>query len=235
MSEHTEALVRVVLVDDQQIVRAGVGRILGHQDGFEVVAECADGQEAVAVVERVRPDVVLMDIRMPVMDGVEATRAIAAGIDPPPVLILTTFDEDDVLWGAIEAGASGFLLKDASADDLIAATGAVATGGAWFDPAVAPRVLSAYRGHVAPANRERRRLEQLTERENAVLALMARGAANQEIGAALHVSEATVKSHVGSIFAKLGVRDRSAAIVYAFDHGVVAIGQKPPTQGGVEL
>ncbi|WP_256837666.1 response regulator transcription factor [Ornithinimicrobium faecis] len=220
-------MIRVVLVDDQPIVRAGVGRILGHEDGFEIVAECGDGREALTAVSEHRPDVVLMDIRMPVMDGVEATREISRLADPPPVLVLTTFDEDDVLWGAIEAGVSGFLLKDASADDLIAATSAVAAGGAWFDRSVAPRVLEAYRGRVAPANRERQRLEQLTERENAVLRLMARGAANQEISQALHVSEATVKSHIGAIFAKLGVRDRAAAIVFAFDHGVVAIGEDP--------
>lgn len=224
-------LIRVVLVDDQPIVRAGVGRILGHGDGFDVVAECGDGREALAAVTEHSPDVVLMDVRMPVMDGVEATRLIGGLDDPPPVLVLTTFDEDDVLWGAIEAGASGFLLKDASAEDLIAATRSVAAGGAWFDRSVAPRVLQAYRGRVAPAQRERRRLELLTERENAVLALMARGAANQEIGAALFVSEATVKSHIGSIFAKLGVRDRAAAIVYAFDYGVVGIGDPGDTAG----
>lgn len=217
-------MIRVVLVDDQPIVRAGVGRILGHQDGFDVVAECGDGREALAAVGDQRPDLVLMDIRMAVMDGVEATTAIRRMPDPPPVLVLTTFDEDEVLWGAIEAGASGFLLKDASAEDLIAAARAVAGGGAWFDRSVAPRVLEAYRGAVAPAARERQLLEQLTERENAVLALMARGATNREIGETLFVSEATVKSHIGSVFAKLGVRDRAAAIVYAFDHGVVGVG-----------
>jgi len=219
-------VIRVVLVDDQEIVRAGIGRILGPPDGFEVVAECGDGQEAVAAVAATAPDVVLMDIRMPRVDGLEATALIRQVDDPPPVLVLTTFDEDRVLWGAIEAGVSGFLLKDASAEDLIAATRAVAAGGAWFDPSVAPRVLEAYRDRVAPANRERQRLDQLTERENAVLRLMARGAANQEIGETLFVSEATVKSHVGSIFAKLGVRDRAAAIVFAFDHGIVRAGDR---------
>lgn len=226
--------IRVVLVDDQPIVRAGVGRILGPEDGFEVVAECGDGQEAVAAVAATAPDVVLMDIRMPRMDGLQATALIRGMADPPPVLVLTTFDEDEVLWGAIEAGVSGFLLKDASADDLIAATRAVADGGAWFDRSVAPRVLDAYRARVAPANRERQRLEQLTGRENSVLRLMARGATNHEVAAALFVSEATVKSHVGSIFAKLGVRDRAAAIIFAFDHGVVRIGDDgDPAAGGV--
>jgi len=141
------------------------------------------------------------------------------------VLVLTTFGEDEVLWGALEAGAAGFVLKDASAEDLIAAVRAVAGGAAWFDPAVAPRVLEDYRRRVAPIGRERARLELLTDRERDVLRLMARGATNQEIAATLYVAEATVKTHVGSIFGKLGVRDRPAAIVFAYDHGVVAPGQ----------
>jgi DNA-binding NarL/FixJ family response regulator len=140
-------------------------------------------------------------------------------------MILTTFDEDELLWGAIEVGASGFVLKDATADQLIAGVNALAAGGAWFDPAVAPRVLSAYRAVVAPGRREARRLEALTEREHDVLRLLARGATNAEIAGQLHVGEATVKTHVGSIFTKLGVRDRAAAIVFAFDHGVVPPGR----------
>lgn len=217
-------MIRVVLVDDQAIVRAGVARILALEDGFEVVAECADGDETVAAVTETSPDVVLMDVRMPRVNGLEAIRLLGGLTEPPPVLVLTTFDEDEVLWGAIEAGAGGFILKDARAGDLIAAARAVAGGGAWFDPAVTPRVLSAYRRSVAPGQRERERLEQVTEREYAVLRLMARGATNSEIASSLHVSEATVKSHVGSVFAKLGVRDRAAAIVFAFDHGVVTAG-----------
>ncbi|MGH3499486.1 MAG: response regulator [Nocardioidaceae bacterium] len=218
----------VVLVDDQAIVRAGVARILGSEDDFEVVGECADGREALDAVARTSPDVVLMDIRMPGMDGVEASRRLAELDDPPAVLVLTTFDEDEVLWGAIEAGASGFILKDARAEDLIAATRACAGGGAWFDPSVTPRVLSAYRHAVAPGRRGQQRLEQVTEREHAVLRLIARGATNPEVAEALHVSEATVKTHIGSIFAKLGVRDRAGAIVFAFDHGVVAVGPDAP-------
>jgi DNA-binding NarL/FixJ family response regulator len=217
-------VIRVALVDDQAIVRAGVARILSPQDGFDVVAECADGREAVERLPELAPDVVLMDIRMPRMDGIEATRHLAE----LTVLVLTTFGEDDVLWGALEAGAAGFVLKDSSAEDLIAATRAVAGGGAWFDPAVAPRLLQQYRRVVAPAAREGARIEDLTEREHDVLVLMARGATNAEIGARLHVAEATVKTHVGSIFLKLGVRDRPAAIVYAYDHGVVTPGA-PPT------
>jgi DNA-binding NarL/FixJ family response regulator len=218
-------MIRVVLVDDQPIVRAGVARILGPDDGFEVVAECTDGAEAVAAVEATRPDLVLMDIRMPRVDGIEATRRLGALADPPPVLVLTTFDENEVLWGAIQAGAAGFVLKDASATDLIAAAKSVASGGAWFDKAVTPRVLEAYRTTVVRGERGRRRIEQLTERESEVLRCMARGATNAEIAATLHLSEATVKTHVGNIFTKLDVRDRAAAIVFAFDHGLVAAGE----------
>ena len=141
--------------------------------------------------------------------------------------MLTTFGEDEVLWGAIEAGAAGFVLKDSSAEDLIAAVRAVAGGGAWFDPGVAPRVLDRYRRVVAPATRDAARLHLLTDREHDVLRLMARGATNAEIAARLYVAEATVKTHVGSIFTKLGVRDRAAAIVFAYDHGVVSAGATP--------
>lgn len=214
-------MIRVALVDDQPVVRAGLARILSSEDGFEVVAECADGEHALLAVADTRPDLVLMDIRMPRLDGVAATRALRAEPDPAPVLVLTTFDDDEVLWGAIEAGAGGFVLKDTAAPDLIVAARAVAGGGAWFDPAVAPRVLAAYRGAVAPSRRQAARLGQLTEREHEVLRLLARGAVNTEIAVTLLVSEATVKPHIGAIFTKLGVRDRAAAIVFAFDHGVV--------------
>jgi DNA-binding NarL/FixJ family response regulator len=217
-------MIRVALVDDQAIVRTGLARILSPADGFEVVAECPDGKHAVEELPAVRPDVVLMDIRMPALDGVAATKHLRALEEPLDVLVLTTFGEDEVLWGAIEAGASGFVLKDSSAEDLIAAVRAVAGGGAWFDPGVAPRLLERYRRVVAPAARDAGRLDQLTEREHEVLRLMARGATNAEIGATLHVAEATVKTHVGSIFAKLGVRDRAAAIVFAYDHSVVVPG-----------
>jgi DNA-binding NarL/FixJ family response regulator len=217
-------VIRVALVDDQAIVRAGLARILSPADGFEVVAECADGREAVDELPSLHPDVVLMDIRMPALDGIEATLRLRALQDPLDVLVLTTFGEDEVLWGAIEAGAAGFVLKDSSAEDLIAAVRAVAGGGAWFDPGVAPRVLERYRQVVAPAARDSTRLDELTEREHEVLRLMARGATNAEIGRTLHVAEATVKTHVGSIFAKLDVRDRAAAIVFAYDHGVVTPG-----------
>lgn len=217
-------MIRVVLVDDQALVRAGLSRILGPDDGFEVVAECGDGAAALAVIAEVAPDIVVMDVQMPTMTGIEATERLRATPEAPPVLILTTFGEDDVLWSALEAGAAGFVLKDATAEDLIAAVRAVAGGAAWFDRAVTPRLLAAHRRSVVPDQRAARRADQLSDREQAVLRRMARGATNPEIAAALHVSEATVKSHVGSIFAKLNVRDRAAAIVYAYDHGLVATG-----------
>ena len=221
-------MIRVALVDDQAIVRAGLARILSPPDGFEVVAECVDGHQAVEQLPGVHPDIVLMDIRMPGLDGIAATAELCR-TGATPVLVLTTFGEDEVLWGAIEAGAAGFVLKDSSAEDLIAAVRAVAGGGAWFDPGVAPRVLDRYRRVVAPAARDARRLDLLTDREHEVLRLMARGATNAEIAASLYVAEATVKTHVGSIFTKLRVRDRAGAIVFAYDHGVVSAGPTPTT------
>jgi DNA-binding NarL/FixJ family response regulator len=213
-------VIRVLLVDDQPLVRAGLRWVLAERDGFAVVAECGDGAEALAAVEAADGvDVVLMDVRMRGMDGIEATRRLRDR-GGPPVLVLTTFDEDEVLWGAIEAGAAGFVLKEASAEDLIAATRAVAGGGAWLDPAVTPRVLEVTRRQALPRHRAAARADALTDRELDVLRLMATGASNTEIAAALVVSEATVKTHVGSVFAKLGVRDRAGAIVYAYQHGI---------------
>ncbi|HEX3623772.1 MAG TPA: response regulator transcription factor [Acidimicrobiales bacterium] len=213
-------MIRVVLVDDQVLVRAGLHRILSEDEGFTVVAECGDGAAAVATVESTPADVVLMDVRMRGMDGVEATRRVRE-LDGPPVLVLTTFDDDEVLWGAIEAGAAGFVLKEASAEDLIAATRMVASGGGWLDPAVTARVLEITRSTGVPRQREADRATVLTDRELDVLRHMATGATNGEIAAALFVSEATVKTHVGSIFSKLGVRDRAGAIVFAYQHGFV--------------
>ena len=214
-------MIRVLIVDDQPVVRAGVVRILGPDDGFEVVAECGDGDEVVDAVAAHNPDLVLMDVRMGRVDGVTAIRLLRQESADPPVLVLTTFDDDDALWGALDAGAAGFILKDASAEDLIAAAKAVAGGAAWLDPRVAPRVLHAFRANVRPRLAQAARLDQLTEREHDVLRHMARGATNAEIAGTLIVSEATVKTHVGSIFSKLGVRDRAAAIVFAYDHGIV--------------
>jgi DNA-binding NarL/FixJ family response regulator len=213
-------VIAVALVDDQPLVLAGLERILDSDAGFVVAATCGDGAEALEVLRTVHADVVLMDIRMRGVDGIEATRRIRDG-DGPPVLILTTFDDDEALWGALEAGAAGFILKEASAEQLIEASRTVAAGGAWLDPAVLPRVLAAYRTTVLPRVRGAARADQLTERERDVLRSMATGATNTEIGRELHVSEATVKTHVGSIFAKLAVRDRAGAIVFAFQHRLV--------------
>ena len=214
---------RVVLVDDQPLVRAGVAFILSTEPGISVVAEAENGELGVHAAAAHQPDVVLMDVRMPVMDGLEATRRIRLA-DGPPVLVLTTFDDDEVLWGAVQAGAAGFVLKDAPADDLIRAVRTAAAGGSWLDPRVTPRLLTVLRSSAAASPGGADRLAQLSEREREVLGLVARGATNTEIADQLYVSERTVKGHVGSIFAKLGARDRAAAIVLAYDAGLIAPG-----------
>ncbi|MFL6157078.1 MAG: response regulator [Marmoricola sp.] len=212
---------RVVLVDDQELVRSGLRRILRRRDGFEIVAECGDGSELPAALDAAGPvDVVVMDLRMREIDGITATRALAARPDAPPVLVLTTFDDDEMLSGALRAGASGFLLKDSSADDLIRAVRAVAAGDSWLDPSVTGRVLTSYRAS-APAGSTAQGHDVLTARELEVLCAMAAGSSNNEIAGELFISELTVKSHVGRIFTKLNLRDRPAAIVYAYDNGLV--------------
>jgi DNA-binding NarL/FixJ family response regulator len=213
---------RVVLVDDQELVRSGLRRILRRRDGFDIVAECGDGSElpgALAAAGQV--DVVVMDLRMREVDGITATRALAATDDAPPVLVLTTFDDDEMLSGALRAGAAGFLLKDSSADDLIRAVRAVASGESWLDPAVTGRVLTSYRQSTPAASGTRDVHDILTARELEVLCAMAAGRSNNEIAEDLFISELTVKSHIGRIFTKLDLRDRPAAIVYAYDNGLV--------------
>ena len=212
-------MIRLIIVDDQALIRTGLIRILSPTDGFEVVAECADGEAAIAAVADHEADAVLMDIRMRGMDGIEATRAIRDA-DGPPVLILTTFDDDETLAAALDAGAAGFALKESPAEDLIRAVEIVAGGGSWIDPLVTPRVLASYRRTMPPSTTTAT-VEELTDRENDVLRLMAAGAINTEIAEDLDVSEATVKTHVSNIFAKLAVRDRAGAIIYAYDHGLV--------------
>lgn len=211
--------VRVLLVDDQELVRSGLQRILRRRDGFEVVAECGDGAEVPDALAAHEVDVVIMDLRMKRVDGIEATRRLRAAGDRPPVLVLTTFDDDELLSGALRAGAAGFVLKDTAAEELMRAVRTVAAGDCWLDPAVTARVLAAYRtvrDTPRPAG-----ADELTTRERDVLAAIGSGMSNTEIAAALSISELTVKSHVGRIFAKLGLRDRAAAIVYAFDRGIV--------------
>jgi DNA-binding NarL/FixJ family response regulator len=216
--------VRVLIVDDQELVRAGLRGLLRPRHGFAVVGECADGAMVPAAVATLRPDVVLMDVRMPTVDGVTATAALRRAPDSPPVLVLTTFDDDEVLAGALRAGASGFLLKGVPADDLQRAVRTVAAGGAWLDPAVTGRVLSTYRA--APVPRGGPGLSALTAREREVLALIGTGRSNAEIAAELFLGEGTVKTHVNHVFTKLGLRDRAAAVVFAFDSGLVT--PRPP-------
>jgi DNA-binding NarL/FixJ family response regulator len=220
-------VIRVLLVDDQALVRAGLRRILRARDGFSIAGECDNGAAALDAVAAEACDVVVMDVRMPVMDGVTATRALRSREGAPPVLVLTTFDDDEALAGALRAGASGFLLKDAPAEDIIRAVRSVAEGGAWLDAAVTQRVLATYRSNSAsPAATvpAAARVAEITERELEVLRLIGRGASNPEIAAALHIGEGTVKTHVGHIFDKLELRDRAAAIVFAFDNGLVVPG-----------
>ncbi|PKV80373.1 LuxR family two component transcriptional regulator [Nocardia fluminea] len=219
-----EQLMTVLVVDDQELVRGGLRRILRRRDGF-TITECADGDEVAAAVAAQRPDVVLMDLRMKRVGGIDATRLLRARPDAPPVLVLTTFDDDQLLSGALRAGAAGFLLKDSPAEDLIRAVRTVAGGGAWLDPSVTGRVLTAYRTVKPVGTRTDRRLGELTAREYEVLELIGSGRVNSEIAAELGISEVTVKSHVGHIFGKLDLRDRAAAIVFAFDHGVVTPGE----------
>jgi DNA-binding NarL/FixJ family response regulator len=216
-------MIRVLLVDDQQLVREGLRRILHPDEGFEIAGECTDGAEVAAAIARRRPDVVVMDVRMRDVDGVEATRRLREEPDAPPVLVLTTFDDDEVLSGALRAGAAGFVLKDAPGEELIRSVRTVAEGGAWLDSAVTGRVLATYRSATAVGDDgAAERIAELTPRERDVLRLIGRGATNAEIAESLFVSEATVKSHIGHIFTKLDLRDRAAAIVFAFDHGLVA-------------
>ena len=212
--------IRVVIVDDQPLVRSGIAFIISTEPGLHVVSEASNGELGLVTVRDHAPDVVLMDVRMPVMDGITATRQLRDS-GGPPILVLTTFEDDDVLWGALQAGAAGFMLKDAPADDLIAAIRAVAGGGAWLDPRVTPRVLDAVRDTKRVAGGAIRELEGLSEREREVLTLIASGSSNVEIAESLHLSERTVKGHVGNIFAKLGARDRAAAIILAFEAGLV--------------
>jgi DNA-binding NarL/FixJ family response regulator len=228
--------IRVVLADDQALLRKGFRMILEAEDGMEIVGEAPDGADAVRLVELYRPDVVLMDVRMPVLDGIEATRAITASAagDETRVLILTTFDLDEYAFSALRAGASGFLLKDVPPTELVAAIRTVARGDAVVSPRVTRRLLEEY-SHTLPdltagsdaagrrgdGGEENPALASLTEREREVLLAVSDGLSNAEIAERLYVSEATVKSHVGRLLAKLGLRDRVQAVVFAFQSGLV--------------
>jgi len=223
--------VRIVLADDQALLRKGFRMILEAEDDLEIVGEAADGADAVRLVELYKPDVVLMDVRMPVLDGIEATRAITAATpgDETRVLILTTFDLDEYAFSALRAGASGFLLKDVPPAELVSAIRTVARGDAVVSPRITRRLLEEYadslpdlaNGSPSGGVTEHAALAQLTEREREVLLAVADGLSNAEIAERLYVSEATVKSHVGRLLAKLGLRDRVQAVVFAFQCGLV--------------
>ncbi|MER5744824.1 response regulator transcription factor [Streptomyces sp. NPDC002225] len=211
--------IRVVVADDQELVRSGFAMILDAQPDIEVVAEVGDGDAAVAAVRRLAPDVALLDIRMPGTDGIEACRALSAGTDCRTVM-LTTFDSDDYVFEALRAGASGFLLKDVRRDDLVHAVRVVAAGESLLAPSVARRLIAEYTARPAAAAPSAR-LEVLTGRERETLLHLARGLSNAEIAAALVVSEHTVKTHVGNVLSKLGLRDRVQAVICAYECGLV--------------
>lgn len=225
-------MIRVLVVDDQELVRAGIARILGHAERITIAGERGDGEEVVDAVRELDPDVVLMDVRMKRVDGTEATRRLREMEGAPPVLILTTFGQDEVVAEALSAGAAGFILKDAPGEELIEAVETVAEGGAWLDQTVVPGVLATYRTAAAPRAAAADLVEELTDREREVLRLVGRGVSNQQIAEELFITEATVKSHVGNILSKLQLPDRPAAIVYAFDHGLVVPGEPPSTHDG---
>ncbi|MER5714316.1 response regulator transcription factor [Streptomyces sp. NPDC002132] len=219
--------IRVVVADDQELVRSGFAMILDVQPDIEVVAEAGDGAEAVEAVRRHRPDVALLDIRMPRVDGIQACRTISAAGDCRTVM-LTTFDSDDYVYEALHAGASGFLLKDVRRDDLVHAVRVVARGDSLLAPSVARRLVEQYTRPAARPRRPDARLDALTGRERETLLLLARGLSNAEIAAELVVSDHTVKTHVGNVLSKLGLRDRIQAVICAYETGLVAAGDPPP-------
>jgi DNA-binding NarL/FixJ family response regulator len=225
-------LIRVLIADDQAMVREGFGALLAAQDDIAVVGVAGNGAEAVDLARRLAPDVVLMDVRMPVLDGLEATRRLlttradgaAIGGDRPRVLILTTFDLDDYVYEALRAGASGFLLKDAPAADLVAAVRIVAAGDALLAPSITRRLIAEFAARSRPPRARPDALSALTPRETDVLRLIARGRSNAEIAAELFVAEQTVKTHIGRILAKLQLRDRAQAVVLAYESGLIVAG-----------
>lgn len=218
-------MIRVLLADDQALVRHGFGMILRGEEDLEVMGEAGDGAEAVALAAQLEPDVVLMDVRMPTLDGIEATSQIVSGLDSPRVLVLTTFDNDEIVLGALRAGASGFLLKDAPGDQLVAAIKIVASGGSLFAPSVTRRLVERFLDD-APQDNIVPGLDQLTDREQQILRLVAGGLSNAEIAARLVLSEHTVKTHVTHLLQKLDLRDRTQVVVLAYEAGIVRPGKR---------
>ncbi len=216
--------IRVVIADDQGMVRSGFSTLLNSEPDIEVIGEAVNGQEAIARAAQLRPDVMLMDVRMPVLDGLQATREITTMPGAPKVLVLTTFDLDDYVYQALRWGASGFLLKDASARELADAVRVVAAGDALLSPGVTRRLISEFARMGAPRGPSRDNLDGLTERECEVLALVARGMSNAEIAGRLVVAEQTIKTHVSRILMKLGLRDRTQAVVLAYESGLIQPG-----------
>jgi DNA-binding NarL/FixJ family response regulator len=212
-------LIRIVIVDDQPLVRAGFRMILASQTDIDVVGEAGDGAQALRLLQQVTADVVVMDIRMPIMDGVEATRQLCQGVDGPRVLVLTTFDTDEDAFAALQAGASGFLLKNVPPDELLTAIRVVAGGESVVAPRITRRLLDRFAGQLNPPPRTT--FDSLTDREREVLLLVAQGMSNAEIGQNLFVAETTVKTHVGRILTKLGLRDRVQAVVLAYETGLI--------------
>jgi DNA-binding NarL/FixJ family response regulator len=213
-------MIRVLLVDDQTLVRQGVKSLLSLAEGIEVVAEASDGQQAIDSIPVVKPDVVLMDMRMPVKSGLEALQALSASQQLPPTIILTTFDDDDLVLAGIKAGAKGYLLKDVSLEQLVEAIQVVAKGGSLVQPAMTQRLLSGLEG-ISNQFYSLDRPDPLTDRETEILRLMAGGFSNKEIANSLHVAEGTIKNHVSNILSKLGVRDRTRAVLKAFELKIV--------------
>lgn len=221
------ALVRVLLVDDDDLMRAGLRAVLSSDDTLTVVGEGADGRGSVDLVRASEPDVVLMDVRMPDLDGISATREILAVSPEVKVVILTTFEEDDYIFGALRAGASGFLLKRTKPEELIAAIHTIAAGDSLLSPSVTRRVIEQMAEQPVPERAANQRLDELTPREREVLELIARGLSNSEIASALVVEQSTVKTHVKRILMKLRLRDRVQAVIFAYEHGIARPGPKP--------